>query len=244
MNRYRRTPNFMGTNYEDTLAFHVYVMKDVCSHPAQEDMVFTQDEVDEIVSWITASQYPTLFHMYDQMQYDYFAVCDDIEPQIVNSYVVGFDISFVTNAPYAWTQEKTTEIIIPVPADTSSTELPSVTQVVHVVNSERLEEIFPVITIVPNLVVTDNKLTYTITNNRDHGTMKLMNILKDTTTIDCQKAMISSTTGLLTIDELGWSDVDSIYWPRLYHGDNELIIKGQPATIILTYREPRKVGAY
>lgn len=178
------------------------------------------------------------------MQYDYFAVCDDIEPQIVNSCVVGFDISFVTNSPYAWTQEKTTEIIIPVPADTSSTELSSVTQVVHVVNSERLEEIFPVITIVPNLAVTDSKLTYTITNNRDQGTMKLTNILKDTTVIDCKRAIISSTTGLLTIDELGWSDVDSIYWPRLYHGDNEFVIKGQPATISLTYREPRKVGAY
>lgn len=83
MNRFRKVPNFMGTAYADTLQFSVQIIKDQCLVSDYADMVFTEDEVDEITSWITAPDYPTLFHMYDYepdvfKKYDYFAVCSDI----------------------------------------------------------------------------------------------------------------------------------------------------------------------
>ena len=97
MNRFRKTPNFMGTAYADTLSFSVQIVKDMCEVDTQDDMIFTEDEVDEITSWITAPNYPVLFHMYDYepevfKKYDYFAVCSDIQAQTLGEDIVGFTI--------------------------------------------------------------------------------------------------------------------------------------------------------
>ena len=81
----RKTPNFMGAEYADVISFTVSAVKDACKFPDQSDAIFTEDEVDEIVSWLTESNYPILFHMYDYeptvyKKYDYFAVVSDVQP--------------------------------------------------------------------------------------------------------------------------------------------------------------------
>lgn len=150
--------------------------------------------------------------------------------------VIGFTIQFVTNAPYAWTElrefEYTNENNDPEPQ----------TYTITVNNSERLHEIFPVIKILPNLSSEHNKVPVTIKNLRDGGEMNLT-LLKDETTIDCERGIISGTAGLLSFDSLGIDDVDQIYWLRLYDGDNSIELTGD-AQITISFREPRKVGAY
>lgn len=231
----RKVQNFMGTEYTDTLAFTINVIKDNCKHPSQDDVVFTEDEVDEIVSWLTEPNYPTLFHMYDYAptvyrKYDYYAVVEDITPQLIGGDVVGFTVSFVTNSPYAWSEEITQDITnFTQPTEYSFT----------VSNSERLGTIFPVITITP----TGANTSISIGNVRDGTSMTINNHLSSQITIDCQRSMFYDANGLLTFEDLGIEDVDSIYWFRLYNGTNTVELTGA-ARFQITYREPRKVGAY
>lgn len=244
MNRFRKIPNFMGTAYEKTLSFSVSCMKSPCS---DNDLVFTEDEVDEITSWITGSDYPILFHMYDYepdvyKKYDYFAVCSNVEAKTEGERIVGFTFSFVTNSPYAWTDQITYQFTTD--DDETPDEDDTRTVTITVSNSERLHEIFPVIIIEPNLdgAGSGERVEVTLKNNRDSGEMTL-SLLRDTTTIDCQRSIISGTAGLLSFEDLGIADVDQIYWFRLYDGANEIEITGD-ATVTFEYREPRKVGAY
>ena len=234
----RKIPNFMGTEYADTLSFRISVMKDACQYPSQEDMIFTEDEVDAITSWLTEPNYPVLFHMYDYQpdtyrKYDYFAIVTDIEPQVLGGDVVGFDITFDTNSLYAWSETITKTF--------ANSGTNSYTFTVN--NSERLGIIFPTLTSLPDVSgAGTGRVTVGFTNTRDGGSMT-MSILREQVTIDSQRGMISSQTGLLSFDDLGIDDVDSIYWPRLYNGSNTLTLSGN-ATFTLEYREPRKVGVY
>jgi len=52
MNRYRIIPNHMGTAYQEPLVFTIQMVKSQCSD--SDRYIFTEDEVDEIVSWLTA----------------------------------------------------------------------------------------------------------------------------------------------------------------------------------------------
>jgi len=47
------------------LEFTISFMKDPCNKSYQSDMIFTEDEVDAINTWLTSPDYPILFHMYD-----------------------------------------------------------------------------------------------------------------------------------------------------------------------------------
>ena len=234
----RKIPNFMGTEYVDTLSFRVSCVKDPCEFPAQEDAIFTEDEVDAITSWLTEPNYPTLFHMYDYdpdvyRKYDYFAVVTEIEPQVFGGDVWGFDITFETNAPYAWS-----ELIVREYQNSGTT-----TKTFTVNNSERQGLIFPTIKILPDVSgAGSGRVAIAIKNLRDNRTVS-MNVLRELITMDCQHGMFYSQTGLFTFEDLGISDVDSIYWPRLYNGQNRFQLTGN-ATFTFEYREPRKVGAY
>ena len=55
----------MGTKWNEPLSFTISFMKDVCSEPSQRNLVFTEEEVNAINTWLTSPDYPTLFHMYD-----------------------------------------------------------------------------------------------------------------------------------------------------------------------------------
>lgn len=80
--------------------------------------------------------------------------------------------------------------------------------------------------------VTDNNRSLTVTVNPG-----------DPTIIDCQKSRIYNSSGTLRFSDLGIGDYSEIYWLRLYNGENELQITGK-ATVEISWREPRKVGAY
>lgn len=65
LNRYRNKVNHMGTKWSNVLQFDLSFIKDVCANPNQEDLIFSEDEVNEINAWLTSPDFPLLFHMYD-----------------------------------------------------------------------------------------------------------------------------------------------------------------------------------
>ena len=242
LNRYRNRTNHMGTKWADVLTFQVSMIKDVCENPSQEQLAFTEDEVNAINAWLTSPDYPTLFHMYDfedgsgnivNYKYDYFGVFSDITPQVLNGEVFGFTMTFTTDSPFAWTQEIT-----------KTFECSDGDTISFAVNSaEKYREIYPVITITPPRVEGGTYTDIQIHNNTDGKDLTLNVLGADDTVIDCRHCKISNYSGLVSFEDLGITDVDYIYWPRLYNGQNSFDISGD-CTITFKYREPRKVGAY
>ena len=147
---------------------------------------------------------------------------------MIDGNVVGFNCTFTTDSPFAWTHEIHQEV------DGSAT---------FTVNSaEKYREIYPLIEI--TLDTSENsRETVIISNLQDTMSLKISLLPGDTTIIDCQRSTIIDRTGLVSFEKLGISDVDYIYWPRLYHGTNTITIDGN-ATAVFKYREPRKVGDY
>lgn len=65
LNRVRHKANHMGTKWSDPLSFNISMVKNPCKYQTQDEMIFTENEVDEIMSWLTSPDYPLLFHMFD-----------------------------------------------------------------------------------------------------------------------------------------------------------------------------------
>lgn len=237
MNRFRTSPNHMGTSYQDVLSFNITVVKNPSNHDSQKELYFTEDEVDEINAWLTSPDYPTLFHMYDYEEetykkYDYFGLFTDVQTNEVAGYIVGLTYTLTTNSPYAFTNIITKEFEC----------LGETNITINVNTSERKREIYPIIKLLPS----GNELgrvNIQIKNVTDNNRVLNLNVLKEPITIDCGKSKIYDSVGLLSFEDLGVSDIDYLYWVKLYHGTNNLVITGD-TTITFEYREPRKVGAY
>lgn len=169
-------------------------------------------------------------------KYDYFGVFSDVQAQVIDGNVVGFNCTFTTDSPFAWTHEITQTV------DGSTT---------FTVNSaEKYREIYPLIEITSDDSSNNLRSDFTITfshpignNEIDSKSMELSLRTGDTTTIDSRLSIIKDLSGLVSFTDLGISDVDYIYWPKLFNGENTVTLTGN-GTATLTYREPRKVGDY
>lgn len=356
LNRYRNLVGHMGTRWNEVLVFNIQFIKDPCANASAANMYFTEDEVNDINTWLTSPDYPTLFHMYDydferdssdsvilldssdisdgtftvsiygqgytditytlenneivntlqtsdiqdpkinpmvtftqydkwyalsctdqdylnaisrivindieyenahtnswlstydsggnmrhqytilintekvlNNKYDYFGVFSDVQAQVIDGNVVGFNCTFTTDSPFAWTHQITQTV------DGSAT---------FTINSaEKYREIYPLIEITPTKDDTSStRSKVKISNSVDGGEIKLNLMQGSPTVLDSRRSIIKDATGIVSFADLGISDMDYIYWPKLYHGENTITITGGTATI--TYREPRKVGDY
>jgi len=85
----------------------------------------------------------------------------------------------------------------------------------------------------------------TIKNKTDNDrTMKINALKSDDFYIDCRNLKIYDiTNSIVSFEDLGIENIDDIYWPRLAYGENIFEFTGD-ATFEISYREPRKVGAF
>lgn len=358
LNRYRNRVNHMGTQWSDVLEFTISFMKDPCNKSYQSDMIFTEDEVDAINTWLTSPDYPILFHMYDydfekdgsdnmvlidntkttvnveiqandysyviyrisdgelvstnitivgnktppepesivqydnylsiafdedyirsitkiyvggveyeesdtrswlstyaagdtcenqyvkvinkslilNKKYNYFGLFSNVEAETYHGDIIGLTATFTTDSPFAWTDTitKTFEVS---DGDTITFDVQT---------SEKYREIYPVIKIKPVYTGGAGRSDIILHNNRDgyEIQMELQQAINvATTTLDCEHSKIYSASSSLSFEDLGITDTDYIYWPRLYNGTNSFTVSGD-CVLTFEYREPRKVGAY
>lgn len=227
MNKYRYIPNYFGAYPTDTLSFEVDIMKNLCVNE-QKDLLITREEFSELAAWLTSSTLPSILYFDDNSdeQLYYFAVVEDIQPYEVGD-LYGVRITFRCNSPYAYTGE-----IKKILSANSSTSFDTYSDLWN-------DYIYPSIVVKPS-----STGSVTLTNVSDGNKSITLSVRNSNNiTIDCQKLIISDKAGIITFEDLGISDVDDIYWPRLLgHGKNTFTIKGN-CTAEISYREPRKVGA-
>lgn len=228
MNRYRFKPNHFGMSYSNTLEFDITFIKDMCNGA---DMAFTRSEYRAIVDWLSEPEYPSLYHMTDyeeswaDEEEDYFGVFSNIQNH-ASGEVIGITATFTCDSPFAWSPIRTVTFegndaqIINIDADVEYTY--------------------------PQIVITPHSTTdIAIKNITEDRELDLTPLAKnDIITIDCEKLTITDYIGSnIYLSDLGIYDPQYLYWPKLLKGENEIQIDSD-ATIVFTYREARKVGAY
>lgn len=110
--------------------------------------------------------------------------------------------------------------------------------------SDELEEyIYPVISV----TATEATEQVTIVNTTDNNnTVSFRALDRLETIIDCNLCILQdgTTSGVIGFDDIGWSDVGNIYWPRLIPGENTFEITGT-VKIVISYDAPhKKVGGW
>lgn len=240
MNRYRHRVNMYGINYDSVLGFTLQLIKNPCSHQIidSNELKFTRAEIREISAWLTSPISPRLFHMTDfeskngqnEDEYDYYGVFTNVEASDNGIYCL--ECTFECTTPYALSGEQTITI--------------EQGEGIVVNQSDEYEDyVYPTIIIEPTSTLLA-PYDITLTNDTDDGkSITLKNMKRgDTVTMDCEKMTIKNKSGsLISFDDLDIDALDYIYWFRLLHGNNRILISGD-ATVTFVFRYPVKVGAY
>lgn len=236
MTKYRYRANHYGATYDDVLEFELGIIKDPCKFNGN-DMKFSRSEIRAINAWLTSPQFPKLFHMIDYDSdilrddyVDYFCTITDVTATGAGD-IFTLTYTLTCDSPFGYSEAKTHFI----------QKSDSVDALFTVLNeSDDLENyVYPTLKVIPTA---DGEVR--VENLTDGGVLTIQAIANLTIYIDSSKLMMyDETKKLITFEDLGIDDIDNIYWFRLCHGTNEIRITGD-ASVEITYRECRKVGAY
>lgn len=233
-NKYRDRLNHFGTMWSENLSFTLTITKSVCERQVNE-LFFTSNDIREINAWLTSPRFPKEFQFINDNYFDeqivYFALITELQAESIRKpYSLSYTVT--CDSPFGYTLPITQQI-------SSISTIPN--QIVLTNGSDDLEGyVYPTFKIHPK-----SHSDLTLRNDTDDGGEMIISMLKDDDFyIDCERLMIHDVTGnLISFEDLGIDNVDEIYWPRLCSGQNTLVFQGD-ADIEITYREPRKVGAF
>ncbi len=207
----------------------------------------TRPQSMRINRWLMPSSLPRLlrFHDFDSCPLHYYAVCTQLKDILIGGRLVGKELTFETDSPYAFSDkgEKTYQV--------------KASRIIRLHNSSDTDNgiYYPVIT------VSTQADTVVIENTTEQKSVTL-----HTTAVPTDEAgnkVIRLHSGNMTASDgygrlipaykLGWDEAyrsyvssadaytDSIYWVRLVRGVNELKITGD-CTFRIEYEYPRKAG--
>ena len=264
-NKYRPKENQFGTLYGDNYSFKMGVMRNPCRNknvvpelkngilkydstytpyldngilkfsmnytadikngiiiPNDSDYL-TSNNIRIINAWLTSPQYPRLLK--------FFATITEVSTEHAS---LPYELTYTVTCDSQWGY---TPLILC--KTTSSSTLPREYSIQN--NSDCWEDyVYPTIKVSPK-----SHGIITIKNKTDNGrTMKINALKSDDFYIDCRNLKIYDITkSIVSFEDLGIEDIDDIYWPRLAYGENIFEFTGD-ATFEISYREPRKVGAF
>lgn len=110
MNQYRTEVNGFGIKYSNTLQFNVHIIKDYDENTDQNEMEFTPNEYDSLVTWLSSPQENQWMEITTENNIStkvkgYFST---IEPYDNWGICYGVRCTFTCNSPFSYT-EKTSE---------------------------------------------------------------------------------------------------------------------------------------
>ena len=195
----------------------------------------TSNNIRIINAWLTSPQYPRLLKFigddYFSEEIEFFATITEVSTEHAS---LPYELTYTVTCDSQWGY---TPLILS--KTTSSSTLPREYSIQN--NSDCCEYyVNPTIKVSPK-----SHGIITIKNKTDNGrTMKINALKSDDFYIDCRNLKIYDITkSIVSFEDLGIEDIDDIYWPRLAYGENIFEFTGD-ATFEISYREPRKVGAF
>lgn len=195
----------------------------------------TSNNIRIINAWLTSPQYPRLLKFigddYFSEEIEFFATITEVSTEHAS---LPYELTYTVTCDSQWGY---TPLILC--KTTSSSTLTREYSIQN--NSDCWEDyVYPTIKVSPK-----SHGIITIKNKTDNdGTMKINALKSDDFYIDCRNLKIYDITkSIVSFEDLGIEDIDDIYWPRLAYGENIFEFTGD-ATFEISYREPRKVGAF
>lgn len=238
-NAYRQIANQFTTKYSDVLQFNICLMKNIETHTNQDYMI-SRLELSEIATDLTSASInkklvidDEYFNYYSDEIVYYIGIFTDIEPLVVDGVIKGITCTFTNNSPFAY-RDKQIRII------KDTTVLERVTTNLYCDNNDLYGYTYPKITITA-------KETGEVTLMNTSDTLTPLNIRCVNAvmlTLDCQKLTIKDSIGISNLSDLGLGDESYIYFPRLKHGNNTIVVKGKACTVNIYWTEFVKVGEY
>lgn len=236
----RPITNEYGTIY-DPLSFTYGLIK-------QNFEEFTNNEQRIVERWLTSPKLSRELKVTDCFDEDcsYFGLFTNTEWLTGANGFVGVQFTFEVNGsyPFKYFSQRVWEPYVTDSNTNQTTILNSGDFTVYNDTDELEEYVYPVIKIKSYnnsytssftlRCITDNNNRVSITTNR-----------KDMITIDCQHCMVyHQTSDTLSFTELGWQDVDNIYLPRLFPGENQFHIDGTVYVDMSFYTPYKRVGGW
>lgn len=235
-------PHF-GTQYDDVLILHFFIVKNVQEDYRNTTVNFT--ELRELQKWLTSPKLPcSLFvEPYDQTDtVEYVGLFTDVAP-FENDFLNGLKLTFTCDSQYAYESEQRKV--------TCNNSDKGIIKTIFCDTDELNEIVYPKITIIP----TQDGI-FSITNEDTNETMKFsLSLTYSKYVIDCKYRRILGDGIPLNLYDVGWNiseflnqgvinaDGFYLYWLGLYAGANRLRFKGH-ATVLFEYKIPMKVGGY
>ena len=195
----------------------------------------TSNNIRIINAWLTSPQYPRLLKFigddYFSEEIEFFATITEVSTEHAS---LPYELTYTVTCDSQWGY--TPLILCKITSSSTLTREYSIQN-----NSDCWEDyVYPTIKVSPK-----SHGIITIKNKTDNdGTMKINALKGDDFYIDCRNLKIYDITkSIVSFEDLGIEDIDDIYWPRLAYGENIFEFTGD-ATFEISYREPRKVGAF
>lgn len=238
-NKLNNTTNTYGIQSENIVINFSVTKKDFTE--------ITRLESIQINEWLTSSPTPKYLAFNDNDSYPlhYYAVCTQIEDIIVGGKLVGKELTFETNSPFAFSKkvEKKINIIN--------------SQIIHINNTSNAHNNI----IYPTIIISTSSSNIVIENKTDKKSVTI-----NTTNVSAESdgskyikldsyhmSVIDKNNKLIPVYKLGWNNdyksyvsvingyMTNIYWVRFIKGINEIKITGN-CKITIEYEFPRKAG--
>ena len=240
--------NVYGAEYTDVITFNFSIFK-------ENGEEITRAESIKINQWLTSSPTPKLLQFNDSDTYPlhYYAICTHIKDIIAAGRLVGKELTFETNSPYAFSRKE--EKVL------SSKEDSSFEDNTFYLNNPTDSIYYPTITInITPYKYSDLRISIENVTDRKSVTLtppKVSRTLNEVLTIILNSEKLTILDGnnnLIPASQLGWNEtyaspvsstgetINTIYWPRLLKGTNEIKVSGTYDTFKIEYEYPRKAG--
>lgn len=238
----RRTAkdNIYGSETADNISFSFCIVKDNGEEISREQSI-------RMNRWLTSSPLPKLLQFNDRDSYmlHYYAVCTQIKDIVVGGRLVGKELLFETNSPFAFMPkiEKTIDV-----TDSLSFSLYN--------TADTYDGIYyPVVTVsAPSGSITIENMTDKKSVTLDLTALAAENPGNGTLTLDsAHMTILDGSSRLVPAEQIGWNNnyqsyvsaigeyTKQIYWIRLLPGINEFQITGS-CTLKIECEFPRKAG--
>lgn len=205
--------------------------------------MFTYAEQIAVERWLTSPKFSLPIQITDcngVVRYKYYGKFTTTQWYPIDDGFYAMDFTFSVNGSYAYEHHIMNLSPPPNSAVDDTDGLPNWSFTVDCASDELEEWVYPKFEIY--CADLNSNPSFKLTNVTDRGnTMSVTTSRHVKYYFDCHHCIASDQSGTLHFRELGWEDVDNIYWFRLKPGRNLIGVHGD-ITIKLEYDSPVKIA--